>query len=441
VTAGSTLKLQARADADSSFAGWSGACEGSGSSCELRPNQSGSVTARFGLSPATGSEVDRLIAAMPANSWKAITGTPMKDVCPLPYTSTQCEPVVSAWSGGSFDERRDRMLVYGGGHSDSFYNSMFAFDLDSLRWQRLTEMPAGATGDTPGSGWQDRRLETCGYYPKTGPVNLPDSVMMDGKPYVQWEQCFVEPVLSLLDLQQPRSDHTYGKVFVDRLNDRYCYLGGSAYPGGQADSYGVDCLNPVTRKWQRLTRRPLSVGGRGQTALDAQGQLWYMNDMNGPIAKLDLRSLQWTTLGFINYEAGGGTDIDRRRNQLYALVLQADGSHVLRRFELGDSTRLQAQPAYTQLSPAGTAPTQIGSRPGFVYADGLDRFYAWGGGRTVSMFDPAAQRWTRIEAGGDDPGAQQTWGTYGRFRWSPRRGVFVLVNSTTQDVFLFKPGP
>ena len=143
----------------------------------------------------------------------------------------------------------------------------------------------------------------------------------------------------------------------------------------------------------------------------------------------------------VPFPPGGGTDIDRRRNQLYALVLQPNGSHVLRRFELGDSTRLQAQPSYTQLSPSGSAPTQIGSRPGFVYADDLDRFYAWGGGRTMSIFDPSSQTWTQITASGDDPGAQQTWGTYGRFRWSPRRGVFVLVNSTSQDVFLFKPGP
>ncbi|MEN3293595.1 MAG: hypothetical protein V7642_2848, partial [Burkholderiales bacterium] len=37
-------------------------------------------------------------------------------------------------------------------------------------------------------------------------------------------------------------------------------------------------------------------------------------------------------------------------------------------------------------------------------------------------------------------GVQQTWGTYGRFRYSPSRNVFVLVNDTNQNVFIYKPG-
>ena len=438
VNFGQSVTLRATAAADSTFDGWGGACSGVAPTCTVRVEQARTVVASFVPPRTLDQPVDAVIAAMPPNSWKRLTGTQMGEVCPPPYQNYYCTSVVTAWSGGAFDNRRDRMLVYGGGHSDSYYNNIFSFDLASMTWSRLNEMPPHTDGDTPGPGWNDKRFETCGFYPK-GEISLPADFPLTASGYVRPQDCFVEPVLSQLDLQQPRSSHTYGKVLYDTIRDRYCYVGGGNYPSAQTDSYVAVCFDPVASLWERVAERPYKATGRGQAAVDAQGLWWYVTDGNANILRYDPNANAWTEFGNVNFEAGGGTDIDRLRRHLYAMV-PAGSSYVLRRFDLNNEVSLRARPAYTQLSNVIGMPSNLGTRPGFVYADGLDRFYVWGGGGDVHVFDPQTSQWSVIVGSGEVPGAQQRNGTYGRWRYSNARKVFVLVNATNEDVYLFKPG-
>jgi hypothetical protein len=259
--------------------------------------------------------------------------------------------------------------------------------------------------------------------------------------YVSYDKCFVEPVLSQLDLQQPRSNHTYGGVFIDRINDRYCYLGaGASYITAQANSPVMACLDPKTRLWSRAADRPMAVGGRGQTAVDSKGHIWSVAGEQASIGEYDPIANSWKTYGVNNYDAGGGTDVDRKRDQLYVLYPEAGGAHSLRQWNLTAPASLMANKTYTEVATSGDKPAGLGSRPGFAYADARSSFYAWGGGRDVYSFDPMTGVWKRLAATGDDPGLQQKWGTFGRFRYSPSRDVFVLVNDTNQDVFIYKPG-
>jgi hypothetical protein len=361
----------------------------------------------------------------------------MKDVCPQPYTWYQCASVIATWSGGAYDEKRDRMVVYGGGHADSWYNNLFSFDLVTMKWSRFTEMPGSSSGSTPPPGWNDKRIEPCGFYPK-GPLSLPASVM-NGE-FVAVDKCFVEPVLSQLDLQQPRSTHTYGLFFVDRVRDRYCYIGGGAYYiSASAYSPVAVCYDPVSGLWSRMADRPGYVGGYGQTALDSFGHLWSVAAGQGQIGEYDPSTNTWKTYGNNNYDAGGGTDIDRKRNQLYVLMPDGGNGNLLRRWDLTSPASLVASKTYSDVSASGDMPFGLGDRPGFAYVDSRDRLYAWGGGKDVYAFDPATSVWKRFSGTGDVPGAQQKWGTYGRFRYSPSRGVFVLVNDTQENVYIYKP--
>ena len=181
------------------------------------------------------------------------------------------------------------------------------------------------------------------------------------------------------------------------------------------------------------------MGGRGQTAIDAFGHVWFLTGEQGYIGEYDPVANSWKTYGYNNYDAGGGTDIDRRRNHLYVMHPKSDSSYSVRRWDLNSPASLSVRPTYTEIGVTGIAPTGLGTRPGFIYADAHDRFFAWGGGRDVYTFDPATAQWNRFAASGDDPGLQQRWGTYGRFRYSPSRGVFVLVNDVNQNVFIYKP--
>jgi hypothetical protein len=55
------------------------------------------------------------------------------------------------------------------------------------------------------------------------------------------------------------------------------------------------------------------------------------------------------------------------------------------------------------------------------------------------MLDPETRAWTHHVGDGDEPTPPASNGTYGRWRYSTKRGVFVLVNDTTGGVFLYKP--
>jgi hypothetical protein len=444
--AGSTVTLTARAAAGSVFNGWSGACSGLNPTCIVPLQAARSASASFG-SPADASRpgpIDAIIAAMPPNSWKALPNSEMREVCPLPYDHPYfCETVVTAWSGGAYDEARERMFIYGGGHGDSYYNNVFVFDLVSLQWRRLTEMGPGATATAPAPGWNDHRLESCGFYPR-GPVTLPASVMKGA--YVDYAACFTEPVLSQLDLQQPRSAHTYGENYVDRLNGRYCFLGaGAYYISAQAGTQVSVCFDPQTLRWTRTADRPALVGGAGNAMVDSNGQVWSLASHAGYVARYDPAANTWRTYGYVNGGATGSADIDRRRNHAYVLHTHQDGNatfrgYALRRFDLNSPAALNASTAYTEMPTTGDAPVNIGLRPGFAYADGLDRLFAWGGGQDVYALNPATGEWKRTTGTGDNPGLQAQTGTFGRFRYSPARGVFVLVNSTRQNVYIYRPG-
>src|SRR5690606_30341894 len=103
-----------------------------------------------------------------------------------------------------------------------------------------------------------------------------------------------------------------------------------------------------------------------------------------------------------------------------------------------DEASLNAADPFTDIETTGEVPPQ-GNRVGFVYADDLDLFAAWVGGRDVYTLDPATRVWTHHVGTGDEPTPPAGNGTYGRWRYSTKRNVFVLVNDTTGGVFIYKP--
>jgi len=168
----------------------------------------------------TGADasLEQLLAGVAPYTWIALPGSLMKDVCPGPYSSYPCVAVQTAWSGAAWDDAHDRLYVLGGGHGDSFYNMPFEYDLGALRWRRLGDLPEGATGSKATAGMRYVPLETCGFYPKE-PFSPPDGgmgVTTDPQGYVAHSVC-ADPAFraQFLDLQQPRSSHTYGKLLFD----------------------------------------------------------------------------------------------------------------------------------------------------------------------------------------------------------------------------------
>jgi hypothetical protein len=116
--------------------------------------------------------------------------------------------VMNCWSGGAYDAKRERLIVWGGGHSDYSGNEIYAFDMNSLKWARINEPSSDVGGD-----------EHSGIYP-------------DGL---------------------PRSRHTYNYIQYLPSLDRFCTFGGAGlYPSGQIGTARTDCFDFDAKRWTRM---------------------------------------------------------------------------------------------------------------------------------------------------------------------------------------------
>src|SRR5262245_48838500 len=83
--------------------------------------------------------------ALRPGSWLSVPGTTMAQVVAdrekFPKAQGILGPagVISAWSGAAFDRKRNRLVLWGGGHSDYHGNELYAFSTETLTWERLTD--------------------------------------------------------------------------------------------------------------------------------------------------------------------------------------------------------------------------------------------------------------------------------------------------------------
>lgn len=374
-----------------------------------------------------GGPIAEVIAAMPHGSWKRLAGTRLADVCPDTMNHYVCDAVMGAWSGAAYDQSRERFIVMGGGHADSFLNNVFVFDVLQGTWSRATELPAGLDHLPDGGAvppvFDDGRIEPCGLYPSVGTLSIP-AEWLTPSGYLMHQYCDDESIVAQLDAQQPRSAHTYGNLAA--TNGKFYVLGSiGMYKSGQSASPRVSIYDFSAAHW---TRGPDNNAiAYGTAAVGSDGNVYYVGDRQA--GKLDVTAGTWTPIpnsGDANgYYAGAAVDTTRG-----TLVVTTDGLQL--------QTWSLASGAYTAITATGLA-SSLAPAPGFAYAPDDDRFYAWNGGNTLYVLDPTTHAWTAVTGAGDDPGARASWGTFGRFRYSNRLRVFVVVNTTTTDVFLFKP--
>jgi|GEM_PF-2275126 len=379
--------------------------------------------------PPGSDPVDKIIAKMPPNSWAELPNTKMQDVCPAPYRSNKCRAVIGAWSGGAYDTKRERMLIFGGGHADSWYNNLFAFDLRKMKWLRLTEMPKGSNGTSPVAHWNYIKIEPCGFYPKQA-MTVPDKYLNSRKNYIAYEHCEKPEITKYLDFQQPRSTHSYNKNVYHKGMDRFCYLAGSYYPSAQSSGRRVVCYDFATQKWVRIADIPSP--SRGCSGVDAKGNIWYLPNQTGKVYGYDPKTNKWTKYAWSS-GLTGTADVDRKRNKL----VQYTEKNNVSRLYLWDLN--QPNNKFSIVKTSKALPNFIGANPGFVYADTFDRFVVWSGGAKLYSLDPITWAWKTHTGTGTPPPQAQRNGTFGRFRYVPSKKVFILVNATGQNVFLYKP--
>ncbi len=323
------------------------------------------------------------IAAMPPGSWLAAPGTSMSQVFPdpvrVPGIQGRMGPsaVVAAWSGGAFDARRNRLVLWGGGFTDYHGNELYAFDVDRLAWERLTE-------------------------PNPAP-NLNSDANADGT---------------------PNSRATYNGLAVLAHADRLFALGGAVAGNGFAVCTRPWLFDFAGKTWTR--RSPAGqnpeAGMGAASAYDRGGRRLWWGDGSG-LFSFDAEQDRWTRHAEDKFYYQTAA-IDSKRGLLVVM-----GNGAVAAYDLKNPVR-QAWKTTGGDAVVGS------SNPGLDYDPVRDRLTAWAGGAVYTL-DPETKVWTARQAPGAP--ARTPHGIFGRWRYVPAVDAFILVTAAGEDVRFWKP--
>jgi len=334
-----------------------------------------------------------LVSAMKPNSWLSVPRTQLRQIVPDPTGEKWGNPrdIVTSWSGGALDSRRNRLIVWGGGTSSYKGNELYAFEIDTLSWRRLTE-------PTPYAN-PDKEMNADGTPKARSTYN--------GLAYIEHADCFFASAGCMINRDMP----TTMTWAFDFKTNKWQSRAPSSNPGG---GYGSNCsYDPVTRKvWW------------GSAAGSFAGLWSYDYDTN-----------KWAKHNedhFYDYSSA----VDTKRGQF---VVVGDGKLVAYNIVKGD---LKQNVVMTK----GGETFLAFEKPGFDYDPTADRFIGWNGG-AVYVLDLATKVWSSFNPPGapettyviDDQKQGYQTGIYGRWRYVPRVNAFILVTSIDENVHFYKP--
>jgi hypothetical protein len=341
---------------------------------------------------AMGGPIEELL---PGN-WYEIPRSAMMAVAPNPPPPGIEGPlaVFKLASGGAFDTKRDRLIVWGGGTAGYSGNEVYAFDLNTLAWERVTEPSRDVGG-----------YEKSGYYP-------------DGK---------------------PRSRHTYDYIeYIPPPVDRFCSFGASTmYPAALPPVGNVDCLNFESRLWERKANAIVYGIGAFSAYDPVTGRVWVHGAGGSYLASFDPRKNQWYPHGRLAIEERGiffepTAEIDPVRRKMVAI---GDGTVLV--WDLAQSGMIRAK----ELVTTGDTGILFSKSPGLAYDPVIKKFVAWSGGGDVFELDLDEARWSKHSPGPGNkvvPGPPTKRGTFGRFRYVPSKNVYVVVSDINENVFIYR---
>jgi hypothetical protein len=378
----------------------------------IASNQTGIITATFGGVSLTASIA--LTAAATTTSlspgWHDLSGTILQNVCPAnnfgginyPFAG-YCHYVIDAWGGAMGDTKRNRLIIWGGGHGDYYGNEVYSLNLGAT--------PATLT-----------RI--------TDPSPLPVSGCPDAAPD-----------------GAPVSRHTYNNLAYLPAQDLMFSFDGGKAPCGLVSGH-TWTLDLSTAKPQWHAMDPVNgynpVGGSwygyAVCAYDPNSQSVICND-----ADIFLRYTPGTN-SFTVLKAGqhppfsstGVVDPVRKLMIFMGHEYQATAP-LVKVVDLSSGSNFTIQDWSSQVT--GCSALAGSNYPGLQYDPVLDRIVGWPGtGNTIYIFNPDTKTCT---AQTYPNGPQYTTlpdGTFGRFQYFPALDAFAVVNQATSDAFLLKVG-
>jgi hypothetical protein len=303
---------------------------------------------------------------------------------------------MAAWSGGAYDTKRDRLIIWGGGHGDYGGNEIYAFDINTLTWARIW-------GPSPIADIEAQTSQRC----------VP--TYADGNPV---------------------SRHTYGGLQYLPVQDRFWIQGGSMYCGSGGAGIDTWTFDLVGLHWARKSDIPVcsSCGSLEHvTGYDPASGHVFLASPGYALMEYDPVADHWTKRGdkAISSRMYGAVDTKRRK-----MLFMGHGDVYV--------SNLNTFGTIVRESPSTSGDTSIESAvyPGVAYDPVSDRIVAWSGGADVYTLNMDTMVWTRrATTGSVIPTSAVGAGTYGRFEYIPSKNAFVAVNAINQNVFFYKLSP
>jgi hypothetical protein len=355
-------------------------------------SQAGSAVHDAGVDPGGGAAGATNDVQLPEGvGWIELPNTALDAVCacndgtPEVCANSGCGGIF-AWSSGAYDASRQRLLVFGGGHSDYFGNEIFALSLSDFTMTRLTEPGLPLTDDCSG-------------------------VIADGT--------------------QPSSRHTYDALVYVQHADRLFVFGGSKTPCGYLadDTWTYSFADEV---WERRNPTgPIPHAVPGVVAdYDPQTQRVFIHD-DTSLYSYDIDNDSYELLAegdSIDYHMTAVIEPSQRK---FVIV----GAGLVLSYDIADGS----DPTRVALATTGADELVASGYPGLAHdPSGGGRIVGWNGGASVYSLSLADGIWTTLTGAGD-PGEANETGTYKRWRHLDGTDAFILVNGANQNAWLFRP--
>lgn len=327
-----------------------------------------------------------IIDSMPANSWLEIPNTKLESVAAdaEKYPDIQAYMGIhgiTAYSGGVYDTKRKRLVVWGGGHADYQGNEIYAFDVEKLVWERLNN-PSNA--------------------------NYCQQVNSDGT---------------------PNSRHTYnGITYIEHVDRLFASGGSLACDGGGCGADITWTFDFNSLQWADM--KPPNTPQTNCENLSAYDPLskkvWWF-DAPG-LWSYDYDKNKW--------KQHNNDDVSRRTavvdTKRGLLIVVGQGEVVAYNVAARD---------YKQRVWATVGADEFIENwsPGLAYDPVTDRIVGWAG-KSVYALNIDTKQWTEHDATGA-PSIEALNSIYGLWRYVPSLNVFIAMTGANKNIFFYKFTP
>jgi hypothetical protein len=331
-----------------------------------------------------------------ALGWFQVPNSNIRPLCPN-YPEIQanegCTAVMADWSGGLFDTKRNRFIIWGGGHQGYYGNEIYGIDLSTSPVSRLLVKDAA-------HGSAVSNVSSC------------PEAYLDGTPDAR---------------------HNYSGLVYAASRDKYFMWSGSKSSCGFF-SDGLWQYDPATGTWTQIIYSgtgPTPAGSGSSPVMaydDVNDALYVMEHNAAKFWRYTFSDNTWHVL--FNGQGCNALDTTATIDTSRRLFLCAGNGQM-------DKMLLDSPFTRTQVTGTGCATLRAANGPGFTYDPVNKVEVGWAGGNTVYIYNPDTDSCTTQTYPGG-PTTIQANGTYGRFRYSPATGVFIVANDIDSNAYTLR---